>query len=182
MSGLQLVEPDHCNRIKSRLLSRRVPPGTLGSVAFPGAHHPSWQCLEAQAAHCCVSPAPGTPLMPLCSPEPVGCTSSALPTAGSWSWDSATVKDLSSRVSVSSHPGSRVYSTFETFWELLASNCDVSLECPVAGEQGEETCCCTTSERFTISSRAPGWWVWMWRARLPVSEAQGRVVLLFITH
>lgn len=38
------------------------------------------------------------------------------------------------------------------------------------------------SERFTISSGAPGWWVWMWRARLPVSEVQGMVILLFIAH
>lgn len=149
-----------------------------GKCAIPWAASP---LLAVFGGHCQLtdvslhSLGPLEALQPLCSPEPVG--SSPLPCH----IDSATAQALPSHISagwVSSHPGSRVYSTSETLWELLASNCDVSL----AGKQGEETCCCSMSERFTISSRAPGHWVCMRRARLPVSEAQGTVILLFIAH
>lgn len=143
----------------------RVPLHTLEVCHSLGMHHPSWQYL---GVHCqlidCLS-VPWAPRSPYCLSAPL-MLSQAIFQQGECPHIQA----------------SRVCYTFEALWELLASNCAVSLECDVAGGQGEETCCCNMSERFTISSRAPGPWLWMWRARLALSEAQGMAVLLLIAH
>lgn len=105
-----------------------------------GVHHPSWHYLEVHCQLIDVSQSLG-PLWSLSAPQSLwGARVHPFPQQAADA-ETATANGAPSHISegwVSSHPGSRVYSTFKTLWELLACNCDVSLECDVAGKQSKE--------------------------------------------